>query len=91
MKNIYAIILARGGSKGLKKKNIKKLNGISLLERTINDAKSSKYINKIIISTEDYDIKKQALDLKVCVLDRKIELSDDFITSDEVLKNVAKT
>ena len=42
MKNIYAIILARGGSKGLKKKNIRNLNGISLLERTINQAKRSK-------------------------------------------------
>ena len=58
MKKIFTIILARGGSKGLKRKNIKKLNGISLLERTINDAKSSKYINKIIVSTEDKEIKK---------------------------------
>lgn len=90
MKNIYAIILARGGSKGLKKKNIRNLNGISLLERTINQAKRSKYINKIIVSTEDPDIKCQALDLKVNINDRSLNLSGDQTTSEEVLLKIAK-
>ncbi len=90
MNNIYAILLARGGSKGLKKKNIAKLNGISLLERTINDAKNSKFINKIILSTDDEEIKKQALMLDVHVFDREENLSNDLATSDSVLQNIAK-
>ncbi len=90
MSKIFAVILARGGSKGLKKKNIKKLNGITLLERTINDAKKSKYINKIIVSTEDPDIKALSSKLKVEVMERSHHLSGDFITSEEVLKDIAQ-
>ena len=89
MNNIYAVLLARGGSKGLKRKNIAKLNGISLLERTINDAKNSKFINKIIVSTDDEEIKKQALMLDVNVFDREEYLSNDLATSDSVLQNIA--
>ena len=90
MKKIYAIILARGGSKGLNRKNIKKLNGISLLERTINDAKGSKFINKIIVSTEDQEIRAIAQNLDVDVMLRPNYLSKDNTTSDEVLQNIAE-
>ncbi len=89
MNNIYAILLARGGSKGLIKKNIAKLNGISLLERTIKDAKNSKFINKIIVSTDNEEIKKQALMLDVIVFDREEYLADDLASSDSVLQNIA--
>ena len=90
MSKIFAVILARGGSKGLKKKNIKKLNGVTLLERTINDAKKSKYINRIIVSTEDLEIKSLATDLKVDVMERSHKLSGDFVTSEDVLKDIAE-
>ncbi|NQU83680.1 MAG: acylneuraminate cytidylyltransferase family protein [Parcubacteria group bacterium] len=50
---ILAIILARGGSKGLPGKNIKLLLGKPLLAYTIKEAKKSKYINRIILSTDD--------------------------------------
>jgi CMP-N,N'-diacetyllegionaminic acid synthase len=55
---ILAIIPARGGSKGLPRKNIKELNGKPLIAYTIEAAQKSKYIDRIIVSTEDKEIEK---------------------------------
>ncbi len=51
--NILAIIPARGGSKGIKKKNMALLNGEPLLKYTFDAAKESSLINRIILSTDD--------------------------------------
>lgn len=51
MKNI-AIIPARSGSKGLKDKNIKNLNGLPLLVYSINAAKESDIFDEIMVSTD---------------------------------------
>ncbi|MBB6454541.1 N-acylneuraminate cytidylyltransferase/CMP-N,N'-diacetyllegionaminic acid synthase [Salirhabdus euzebyi] len=53
---MIAIIPARGGSKGLPRKNIKPLNGKPLIYYTIKAAKESKYIDRIILSTDDQEI-----------------------------------
>jgi CMP-N,N'-diacetyllegionaminic acid synthase len=50
--NVFAIIPARSGSKGVKDKNIKNLHGRSLLEWSINAAKRSKLIDRVFISTD---------------------------------------
>ncbi|MBI4650897.1 acylneuraminate cytidylyltransferase family protein [Candidatus Desantisbacteria bacterium] len=55
-KKILAIIPARGGSKGLPRKNILQLAGKPLIAWTIENAKQSKYIDKIIVSTDDSEI-----------------------------------
>lgn len=49
---ILAIIPARGGSKGISGKNIRLFAGKPLLAHTIGHAKKSKYISRIIVSTE---------------------------------------
>jgi CMP-N,N'-diacetyllegionaminic acid synthase len=55
-KKILAIIPARGGSKGIPKKNIKPLKGKPLMAWTIEEAKKSKLLDKIIVSTDDEEI-----------------------------------
>lgn len=55
-KSVLAIIPARGGSKGLPGKNIKKLCGKPLVAWPIHAAKSSLYVDKIIVSTDDPQI-----------------------------------
>ena len=50
---------------------------------------NSKFINKIIVPTDDEEIKKQALILEVDVFDREEYLSNDLATSDSVLQNIA--
>jgi len=53
---VLAIIPARGGSKGIPSKNIQKLGKIPLVAYTINAAKNSKMINRIIVSTNNKKI-----------------------------------
>jgi CMP-N-acetylneuraminic acid synthetase len=53
---ILALIPARGGSKGIPKKNIKPLLGKPLVAWTIEQAQKSKYISRVFVSTEDKDI-----------------------------------
>lgn len=53
---ILGIIPARGNSQGIKKKNISKLKNKPLIYYTINSAKKSKLLNKIIVSTDNPEI-----------------------------------
>jgi len=55
-KSILAIIPARGGSKGVPRKNIRDLCGKPLIAWTIEEAQKSKYIDRLIISSEDDEI-----------------------------------
>ncbi len=50
------IISARGGSKGIPRKNIRKLGGKSLIVHSIETALKSKLFTKVIVSTEDKKI-----------------------------------
>ena len=61
-KSFIAIIPARGGSKGLPKKNIKKLYGYPLISYSIIASKLSKLINRTIVSTDSKEIAKIAQD-----------------------------
>ena len=58
---ILAIIPARSSSKSVKNKNIKKINNIPLIGYSINTAKKSKLINKIVVTTDSKKIKELAL------------------------------
>jgi len=53
---VLAVIPARGGSKGIPKKNIQLVAGKPLIAYTILSAKRSRHINKIIVSTDDKKI-----------------------------------
>lgn len=53
---ILGLIPARGGSKGIPKKNIKLLGKMPLIEYTLHSAKDSKLLTEIIVSTDDEEI-----------------------------------
>lgn len=55
-KKILAVIPARGGSKGVPKKNIKLMAGEPLIAWTIKVTQKSKYIDRVILSSEDDEI-----------------------------------
>ncbi len=59
-KKILGLILARGGSKSIPRKNIKLLGGKPLIAHTIEKAKASKYIDRLILSTDDQEIAEVA-------------------------------
>ena len=89
MKNlpkILAIITARGGSKGLPKKNILNLAGKPLIAWTIEAAQQSKYIDKVILSSDDDEIISVAQEFKCEVpFRRPAELATDEASSVDVL------
>lgn len=77
-KKILAVIPARGGSKGVPRKNIKLLAGKPLIEWTIQAAKQSKYIDRIVLSSEDDEIIETAKTIGCDVpFKRPIELAKD--------------
>lgn len=75
---ILAIIPARGGSKGVPRKNIRNLAGKPLIAWTIDEAKKSRYIDRVILSSEDEEIievaKKYGCDVPFI---RPLELAQD--------------
>ena len=61
-KSLLTIITARGGSKGLPKKNIKVLHNKPLINWTIEAALNSQYIDKLIVSTDCPEIGRVSVD-----------------------------
>jgi len=90
MRNL-AIIPARSGSKGLKDKNIKLLNGKPLLAYTIESAKITGLFDEIMVSTnsEQYAHIAKQYGASVPFL-RSEELSNDMASSWDVVKDVLK-
>lgn len=64
-KNILAVIPARGGSKGIVKKNLRKINGKSLIEHAARCAQSLKWIDAIILSSDCEEIRSHAQTLNI--------------------------
>ncbi|MGV6860632.1 MAG: acylneuraminate cytidylyltransferase family protein [Putridiphycobacter sp.] len=83
---VLAIIPARGGSKGLPKKNIKPLGDKPLIAYSIESAKSANLITKTIVSSDNQDIINIAKAFKAEVpFVRPKELAEDNSTTVEVL------
>lgn len=55
-KSVLAVIPARGGSKGIARKNIREVFGKPLIAYTIEEAGKSLYIDRLVVSTDDPEI-----------------------------------
>ena len=83
---VLGVIPARGGSKGLPGKNIKSLLGKPLIAWTIEQALASKFLTKLIVSTDDQRIAKVAKQYGADVpFYRPVELSSDTAASIDVI------
>lgn len=58
--NVVGFIFARGGSKGLPRKNLRLLRGKPLLAHAIEAGRASRYVQRVIVSTEDAEIAETA-------------------------------
>ena len=86
--SILAIIPARGGSKGIKNKNLKKINGKSLVNLSIECLKKVSFIDKIVVSTDSFKILKESQKLGVDTpFKRPKKLSGDLIGDFAVLNH----
>lgn len=84
-RQIICLIPARGGSKGLKRKNIKLFAGEPLIAHTIKAAINSKLIDKVYVSTEDEEISQISKNYGSLVIKRPKELARDETKTIEVL------
>jgi len=83
--HIIAIIPARGGSKGIPRKNIKEFCGKPLIAWSIEAALEAKLINEVYLSTEDEEIAKIGKFFGAKISIRPKELSTDSATTKLVL------
>lgn len=81
-KRILALIPARGGSKGIKKKNIIDLCGKPLIAYSIECAKCSRYIDDVIVSTDSKEIAD---------ISKKYGASVPFMRPSELASDTSKT
>jgi len=91
MKTI-CIILARGGSKGLKRKNVRMLAGKPLIAHSIIAAKQSNACDVVLVTTEDEEIARIAKEYGAEVpFMRPPELADDETPPDPVIQHALKS
>jgi CMP-N-acetylneuraminic acid synthetase len=77
IKKIHCLILARGGSKGIPKKNIKLLLNKPLISWVIESAKESKFISDVWVSTDCEEISNISQEFGAKIINRPEELSGD--------------
>jgi N-acylneuraminate cytidylyltransferase len=87
---ILGVIPARGGSKGVPRKNIKPVCGHPLLAWTVQAAAASKLLDTFTVSTEDDEIASVARRYGASVLERPPELAEDAVVSREVLAHALR-
>lgn len=88
---VLAIIPARGGSKGVPRKNIKPLAGKPLIVWTIETTLRARYITRVIVSTDDDEIARISRAAGAEVLARPAELAQDTTPSEPVFFHVLDT
>lgn len=88
MTKVLGVIPARGGSKGIPRKNIRPLLGKPLIVWSIEAAQESKLMDRFVLSTEDAEIAAVARRAGAEVLQRPRELATDSATTVSVLQHV---
>ena len=82
---VIAIIPARGGSKGVPRKNLRLFAGRPLIEHSIADAMHAKSVTRTVVSTDDAEIAEIAHRAGAEVIDRPAALATDQATSESAL------
>jgi CMP-N-acetylneuraminic acid synthetase len=84
-KKVIALIPARGGSKGVIRKNLRKVSGRVLMDFTVEAAKSSRHVDAVYVSSEDEEILNFARASDVEVICRPAEYASDTASAVEVV------
>lgn len=87
---ILALIPARGGSKGIPRKNVRVVGGLPLLAHSIRAARETAGISRIAVSTDDAEIARVARDYGAEVVVRPPEISGDAASSESVLRHALR-
>jgi N-acylneuraminate cytidylyltransferase len=82
-----AVIPARGGSKGVPRKNLRRVGGVPLIARAITSARAARGIDRVVVSTDDEEIAAVAREWGAGVVVRPPELSGDAASSESALEH----
>jgi YrbI family 3-deoxy-D-manno-octulosonate 8-phosphate phosphatase len=82
---VVAIIPARGGSKGVARKNLRDVGGVPLIVRAIRSAQASTLVDRVVVTTDDAEIAAVARGAGADVVDRPAELASDESSSEAAL------
>jgi CMP-N-acetylneuraminic acid synthetase len=82
---VLAIIPARGGSKGVPRKNVRHLCGKPLVAWMIESALAAKFVSRVVVSTDDAEVAAISRDVGAQVIPRPIELAGDLSSSESAL------
>jgi N-acylneuraminate cytidylyltransferase len=82
---ILTIIPARGGSKGIPRKNLQPLAGKPLLAYSIESALQTPSVTRVVVSTDDPEIASVAREYSAEVIQRPAEISGDTASSESAL------
>lgn len=82
---VVAVIPARGGSKGISRKNLRPLAGIPLIAHTINAAREARLVDVVAVTTDDAEIARAAREAGAEVVDRPAELATDEAPTEPAL------
>ena len=87
-KTVLAVIPARGGSKRVPRKNLREYQGKPLIQWAIEEGKKSKYIDYLVVSSDDQEILDRAFQYwGASSLIRPAELATDTATSEDALRH----
>ena len=89
-KKLICVIPARGGSKGIKNKNLQEILGRSLLSTCIETYKDSKYIDEVFVSSDSEEILIEAKKNGAIAVKREQNLSSDTASSESVIEDFLK-
>ncbi len=89
-RTFLAIIPARGGSRRLPRKNLLNLNGKPLIAWSIEAGLNSKYIDKVIVSSDDSEILKVSKRYNAKTIIRPTELASDTATTFDAVEHTIK-
>jgi CMP-N,N'-diacetyllegionaminic acid synthase len=87
---VLGVVPARGGSKGISRKNLRLLAGHALIHHTFEAARSSELLTRVIVSTEDDEIAAVARSEGVEVLHRPEQLARDDTPMAPVLQHALR-
>ncbi|MGB2822162.1 MAG: acylneuraminate cytidylyltransferase family protein, partial [Phycisphaerae bacterium] len=85
---VLAVIPARGGSKGIPRKNVLRLAGKPLIAHTIEQALGSRIVTRLVVSTDDEEISQVSLSCGAEVVRRPAQISGDEASSEAALLHV---
>lgn len=88
---VVAVIPARGGSKGVPRKNVRRVGGMPLIARAVQAAAAAERVDLVVVSTDDPEIAAVAAAAGAQVVDRPADLAGDTASSESAVRHAVDT